>query len=228
MKSLTVAATLVAALGVSLGAQKNTPMKAGSGGSEHLRSEWTVDGATIAIEYGRPALKGRVPGKDIDPFEGKEWRTGADEQTTLVTNKALKIGTLTVPAGTYGLHTIPVNGTWQLIVSKRPKGWGIPYPAGEDLGRLIASRVKQLADAEEELGPLRERGLAPGGEGGACRLDGRVHLLGGRKVDGAGLAPGRRVVDGAAQSGAALDPVPADPMRDPGGAGRVDGLGHAE
>ena len=149
MKSLTLAATLVAALGVSIGAQKNTPMKAGSGGSEHLRSEWTVDGANIAIEYGRPALKGRVPGKDIDPFEGKEWRTGADEQTTLVTNKPLKIGTLTVPAGTYGLHTIPVNGTWQLIVSKRAKGWGIPYPKGEDLGRVPMTMGKNATPAEK-------------------------------------------------------------------------------
>ena len=41
-----------------------------------------------------------MPGKDVDPYEGKEWRTGADEQTTLVTDKPLKFGTLSVPAGT--------------------------------------------------------------------------------------------------------------------------------
>jgi hypothetical protein len=149
MRHFTVAATLVAALAVAVSAQKNTPMKAGSGGSEHMRSEWTIDGANIAIEYGRPALKGRVPGKDIDPYEGKEWRTGADEQTTLITNKALKFGTLNVPAGTYGLHTIPVNGTWQLIVSKRAKGWGIPYPKGEDLGRVPMTMGKTASPAEK-------------------------------------------------------------------------------
>ena len=44
------------------------------------------------LEYGRPALKGRIPGKDVDPYEGKEWRTGADEQTTLITDKPLKFG----------------------------------------------------------------------------------------------------------------------------------------
>jgi hypothetical protein len=150
MKRITMAATLVAAaLSVTISAQKNTPMKTGSGGSEHLRSEWTVDGANIAIEYGRPTLKGRTPGKDVDPYDGKEWRTGADEQTTLVTDKALKIGSLTVPAGTYGLHTIPVNGTWQLIVSKRAKGWGIPYPKGEDLGRVPMTMGKTTAPAEK-------------------------------------------------------------------------------
>ena len=61
----------------------------------------------MSIEYGRPSLKGRVPGKDIDPYDGREWRTGADEATTLKTDKALKFGNLAVPAGTYTLYTIP-------------------------------------------------------------------------------------------------------------------------
>ena len=130
------AALLAAAFGVTLSAQKTVDIHPGKGGSPHVRTEATVDGATISVEYGRPALKGRTPGKDVDPYEGKEWRTGADEQTTLITDKALKFGTLSVPAGRFGLHTIPMKGTWQLIVSKREKGWGIPYPAGTDLGRV--------------------------------------------------------------------------------------------
>jgi hypothetical protein len=143
------AAVMAVAFGVTVGAQKVTPLKAGSGGSAHERVEWTVDGAKISIEYGRPSLKGRTPGKDIDPFEGKEWRTGADEQTTLKTDKALKFGSLAVPAGTYGLHTIPVNGTWQLIISKRASGWGIPYPAGQDLGRVPMTMSKPAKAAEQ-------------------------------------------------------------------------------
>jgi len=150
MKRLTVAAAmLAAALSVTLSAQKITPLKTGEGGSPHVRTDWKIDGANISIEYGRPLLKGRTPGKDIDPFEGKEWRTGADEQTTLKTDKPLKIGALSVPAGTYGLHTIPVNGTWQLIVSKRASGWGIPYPAGQDLGRVPMTMAKPAAPVEQ-------------------------------------------------------------------------------
>ena len=150
MKRFTMAATmLAAALSVTISAQKVTPLKTGSGGSPHVRTESTIDGANISIEYGRPSLKGRTPGKDIDPYEGKEWRTGADEQTTLKTDKPLKIGTLSVPAGTYGLHTIPVNGTWQLIVSKRASGWGIPYPAGQDLGRAPMTMGKTSAPVEQ-------------------------------------------------------------------------------
>jgi hypothetical protein len=150
MNRFTVSATmLAAAFSVTITAQKVTPLETGSGGSPHVRTESTIDGANISIEYGRPSLKGRTPGKDIDPYEGKEWRTGADEQTTLKTDKPLKIGTLSVPAGTYGLHTIPVNGTWQLIVSKRPAGWGIPYPAGQDLGRVAMTMGKTSAPVEQ-------------------------------------------------------------------------------
>jgi hypothetical protein len=138
MRAFMVAATItVGALGIAVSAQKVTDLGTGKGGSPHVRTETVVDGATIAIEYGRPLLKGRTPGKDVDPYEGKEWRTGADEQTTLITDKALKFGTLSVPAGRYGLHTVPVNGTWHLIVHKRPKGWGIPYPGkADELGRV--------------------------------------------------------------------------------------------
>lgn len=135
-------------LGATVSAQKTTDLPPGKGGSTRVKTDWVIDGANISIEYGRPALKGRVPGKDIDPYEGKEWRTGADAQTTLVTDRALKFGTLSVPPGTYGLHSIPVKGQWQLIVSKRPKGWGIPYPAGEDLGRAPMTMGKAPAPAE--------------------------------------------------------------------------------
>lgn len=148
MKRFTIGAALfAAALTATVSAQKTTTLKAGV--SPHVRSEWTIDGANISIEYGRPSLKGRTPGKDVDPFDGKEWRTGADEQTTLKTDKALRFGALTVPPGTYGLHTIPVKGEWHLIISKRPGGWGIPYPAGQDLGRVPMSMGKAATPAEQ-------------------------------------------------------------------------------
>ena len=152
MRKLTFAAVVAAAaIGVSVSAQqKVTELPMGKGGSGRAKVEAVVDGANVSIEYGRPALKGRVPGKDIDPYEGKEWRTGADAQTTLVTDRALKFDTLAVPAGTYGIHTIPVKGTWQLIVSKRDKGWGIPYPAGQDLGRVPMTMGK-VPKPEERL-----------------------------------------------------------------------------
>jgi hypothetical protein len=134
-------------LSTTLTAQKTTELRKGSGGSPHARSEWTIDGANIAIEYGRPLLKGR-PEEGLMPH-GQVWRTGADEQTTLRTDKPLRIGTLVVPPGTYGIHTIPGASEWQLIVSKRASGWGIPYPAGQDLGRTSMKAGKTKGAVEQ-------------------------------------------------------------------------------
>jgi hypothetical protein len=133
----------------ALHAQKTTQVHPGKAGSPHVKTEWTIDGANLALEYGRPLLKGRTPGKDVDPYEGREWRTGADEATTLTTNRALKFGTLSVPAGTYTLYTIPTGGTWHLIVSKKTGQWGVPYPKGEDLGRVPMTLGKAPKAADQ-------------------------------------------------------------------------------
>ena len=49
------AALAAAVMGTTVSAQKITDMGTGRGGSPHVRAEWMVDGANIAIEYGRPA-----------------------------------------------------------------------------------------------------------------------------------------------------------------------------
>ena len=46
------------------------------------------------------------------------------------------------------------------------------------------------------------------------------------EVDGAGLAPPRRVEDGAAAAGGAVDAAASDPVRDPCGGGCFDRLRH--
>jgi hypothetical protein len=143
------AALLVAAFVSAPLAQKTTEVHPGKGGSPHVTTAWNINDANISITYGRPSLKGRTPGKDIDPYDDREWRTGADEATTLVTDKPLTFGTLSVPAGTYTLYTIPDKGTWQLIVSKKTGQWGIPYPKGEDLGRVAMTMGKPASAAEQ-------------------------------------------------------------------------------
>jgi hypothetical protein len=131
-----------------LAAQTTTQVHAGKGGSPHVRTEWKIDGATISIEYGRPSMKGRPESQLMPP--GKEWRTGADEATTLRTDRQLRFGTLVVPAGTYQIHSVPGATSWQLIISKSTQAWGIPYPAGQDLGRTPMT-VSKTAKPVEQL-----------------------------------------------------------------------------
>jgi Protein of unknown function (DUF2911) len=128
-------------------AQKTTPVHPGKGGSPHVRSEWTIDGANISIEYGRPALKGR-PIESLAPM-GQVWRTGADEATTLKTDKMLMFGSLHLAAGTYTLYTLPTAKGWQLIVNKQTGQWGTVYDEKQDAGRAPLTVGKTKAPVEE-------------------------------------------------------------------------------
>jgi hypothetical protein len=58
--------------------------------------------------------------------DGSIWRTGANAATTLTTDATLKIGDLTVPAGTYTLFTIPGPQEWTLILNKTTTAGGKP------------------------------------------------------------------------------------------------------
>src|SRR5690242_2519742 len=114
------ALTLTCLTGIQLSAQKITDLGAGNGGSPHVRAEWTVDGANIAIEYGRPSLKGRPEAQLMPP--GRPWRTGADEATTIKSDKPLTFGSLKLAAGTsYTINTIPGEKGWELLFGRLEK-----------------------------------------------------------------------------------------------------------
>ena len=144
-----MAAVLVATAVTSVAAQKTTPVHPGKGGSPHVRSEWTIDGANISIEYGKPSLKGR-PEAQLMPL-GQPWRTGADEATVLKTDKPIKFGTLALQPGSYTLNTQPGEKEWQLIVGKldKPGQWGVPYNASLEIGRAPMSLSAAKAPVEQ-------------------------------------------------------------------------------
>lgn len=129
------AAALAATFGTTLLAQQTKEVHPGKGGSPHVRSEWTIDGAKITIEYWRPYLKGRAEADVMPP--GKPWRTGADEATVLTTDKPLKFGSLSLEPGTYTINTQPGEGGWELLIGKlgKPGQWGIPYNKALEIGR---------------------------------------------------------------------------------------------
>lgn len=103
--------------------------------SPHDKTEVTLKGKKITIEYGRPYLKGRKVGQELAPY-GKVWRTGADEATALTTEADLNIGGVKVPAGKYTLYTLPSEGTWKLIINKETGQWGTKYDESQDLARV--------------------------------------------------------------------------------------------
>lgn len=94
-------------------------------------------GATITITYGQPSVKGRTIGVDLEPMDGQVWRTGANEATTIETDKPLRIMHKTLPAGKYAIFTLFEPKTATVIFNKVWKQWGTnKYDANEDVFRV--------------------------------------------------------------------------------------------
>ena len=74
--------------------------------------------SSIELNYSRPGMKTRKIYGDLVPF-GKVWRTGANNATTLTFGDEVIIGGTKVPAGKYGLLTIPDKDKWTIIVTKQ-------------------------------------------------------------------------------------------------------------
>ena len=152
---------------VSLAAQKVTQTKMGGGGSPHVKAEWNVDGAAIAIEYGRPSLKGRPEAQMMPP--GQPWRTGADEATTITSSKPLTIGSVKLDANTpYTINTIPGEKEWQIVFGKlgKPGQWGIPYQPGLEIGKVPMTLGKAAKPVEQLTISIDDTA-----EGGALRIE---------------------------------------------------------
>jgi hypothetical protein len=144
-----VAGTLLAAASASAQAQKTTDVGTGRGGSQHVKTEWTIGDAHIAIAYGRPTLKGRPEATLMPP--GQPWRTGADAATVLTTDKPLRFGTVVLQPGSYTVNTQPGEKSWELIFGKLEKEgqWGIPYQPALELGRTPMSLGKLVKPVEQ-------------------------------------------------------------------------------
>src|SRR3954471_2073569 len=95
-------------------AQKTVQTGVGGGGSPHVTTTWTIEGATISIAYGRPSLKGRSEATMMPA--GQPWRSGADEATVITSTKPLTFGTVKLPAGSHTIFTQPGEKDWQLIL----------------------------------------------------------------------------------------------------------------
>ena len=107
-------------------------------------------GKSITVDYSSPRAQGRKVFGGIVPY-GEVWRAGANEATTFVTTADLMVGGQHVPAGGYTLFTIPNQGKWTLIISKKTGEWGIPYPgADSDLAR-VDMKVSPTSGAVENF-----------------------------------------------------------------------------
>ncbi len=116
----------------SSNAQLETPQPSPKG-----KIEQKVGVMNVSISYSRPGLKGRKIFGELVPF-GKEWRTGANDPTTITFSDPVKLEGQDVPAGTYSIYSIPAEQEWTIIINKKVTG-GPPRDVKED---LVSFKVK--------------------------------------------------------------------------------------
>jgi hypothetical protein len=120
--------------------------------SPHESVNGMIDGSEITITYGRPSMRGRMVFGRLVPWD-RVWCPGADEATTLESNRELRLGQLAVPPGPHTIWILPTRDTWSLIVSKEPSGFHTNYNSSADLGsvtmmkRSVPMPVEQLTFA---------------------------------------------------------------------------------
>lgn len=114
-------------------------------------SEKISSGATITIDYGQPSVKGRTIGKDVEPMDGKVWRTGANEATVFETDKELSVQDGKLPAGKYALFTLFNGNDVTVIFNKTSNQWGaFKYSEADDALR-IKTKASDVSSASEKL-----------------------------------------------------------------------------
>ena len=109
----------------------------------------TVGLTEIKIDYHRPAVNKREVWGKLVPY-GQVWRAGANGNTTIQFSSPVTVGGKSLPAGTYGLHTMPGEKDWSVMLSSTSTAWGsFSYDEKEDVVRF--SVTPKPADFEERL-----------------------------------------------------------------------------
>lgn len=133
----------------------------------------TIGLTEVTLHYSRPGVKGRVIWGGLVPYN-EVWRTGANENTTISFSTPVKIEGHELPAGLYGLQTIPTPGEWTIIFSKDAQLWGAfdykqehdalrvqvkPAPAG--FQERMSFEVTDLTDTSAKVVLLWEKLQVP-------------------------------------------------------------------
>ncbi len=111
----------------------------------------------VTLTYQRPNANDRVIFGGLVPY-GQVWRTGANNIPNLTFEDEVTIEGHKVPAGTYGLFTVPDKAEWTIILSKNPKQWGAyQYKDADDLLRFkvkpqtLANKVETFTMSFEDV-----------------------------------------------------------------------------
>ena len=104
----------------------------------------------IDLVYSRPNVKGRKIFGGMEPY-GTVWRTGANSATVIKFSDDVTMEGKKIPAGEYGLFSIPGENEWTIIISKQPNQWGAyTYKEADDFVRFTV-KTEHLSALTETM-----------------------------------------------------------------------------
>ena len=117
--------------------------------SQHATVMQQVGLTDVKIDYHRPGVKGRQIWGALVPYN-QVWRAGANQNTTISFSNDVIIAGKKIPAGIYGLHMIPTETDWTIILNRDYRAWGsFFYNERNDMMRLTAT--PEACDFQEWL-----------------------------------------------------------------------------
>jgi len=143
MKKMTLALLAAGCICAVAGAQIKMPQPSST---QTIKQDFGM--GAIELTYSRPNAKGRKIFGELVPYN-KLWRTGANGATKIVFTDAVELGGKKIDSGTYVLYTIPGVDSWEVILNKGLKNWGIDgYKETEDVIRFRAEPTKTKGKLE--------------------------------------------------------------------------------
>lgn len=142
MKRLLLSAVAALAL-LAAEAQLKTPAPSPL---QTLKQDFSL--SSIELSYSRPSIKGRKLYTDLAPADSV-WRTGANGATVLTFGETVTIGGVAIPAGKYGLLSIPSKKAWTIIITKQTDVTSpAAYKKEQDVVRVNVDVVKTKTATE--------------------------------------------------------------------------------
>lgn len=152
---------------LSMGVLLGLAVAALAQGGERGTSKITLNGASVSVEYGRPALKTRTVTEMLAKLKpGAVWRLGSNTSTTFSTAVDLKFGDVTIPKGEYSLWARrEADNSWKLVFNKQHGQWGTQHDAAQDLAAVPLQESKAAKSADLVTINLQKKG-----DGGAIAI----------------------------------------------------------
>jgi len=135
------------------------------------KAELKAGAGIIAIDYGRPVLKGRDMLSKLSV--GESWRMGSNQATVLTTPVDLTFGSIKVPKGAYSLFLkLAAPDNFVLVVNSQTGQWGLQHDASKDVCSIPMKKEALTSPVETFTIDLKE---AP--KGGVFALSWGTTLL---------------------------------------------------